>query len=105
MTEYAVFKNPNPGSREAVPLLLDIQSSVLSPLGTRVVVPLYRPEAVLGQVMSRLTPTLTFQGQTLVAMVPELAGISRRALGPACGDLAAARAELIQAVDLLLTGF
>jgi hypothetical protein len=38
-------------------------------------------------------------------MVPELAGISRRALGPACGDLAAVRAELIQAVDLLLRGF
>ncbi|HEX7552249.1 MAG TPA: CcdB family protein, partial [Geothrix sp.] len=55
--------------------------------------------------MSRLTPVVQFQGQPLVVMVPELAGIARREMGPVAGDLASARAELLQAMDLVLTGF
>ena len=105
MVAYSVFQNPNPRTNGAIPFLLDVQSELLSVLGTRVVVPLYRPEAAGVQAMSRLTPVVTFQGEPLVAMVPELAGIPRRDLGPASGDLAASRAEILQAIDLLLTGF
>jgi toxin CcdB len=105
MTAYSVFQNPNPRTNAAVPFLLDVQSELLSVLGTRVVVPLYRPAAADVHAMSRLTPLVQFQGEPLVAMVPELAGIARRELGPVAGDLASARAELLQAMDLLLTGF
>ena len=57
------------------------------------------------QTISRLTPGLCFQGETLVAMVPGLAGIPCRELGPLVGDLAAARGEMLAAMELLLTGF
>ncbi|HEY3401452.1 MAG TPA: CcdB family protein [Geothrix sp.] len=105
MAAYSVFQNPNPRTNAAVPFLLDVQSELLSELGTRVVVPLYRSGAAGVHVMSRLTPLVPFQGQPLVAMVPELAGIPRRELGPMCGNLASARGEILQAIDLLLTGF
>ena len=105
MTVFAVHENLDPRTRSDIPFLLDVQSEVLSILGTRVVVPLYRRAAVGPQVMTRLTPELSFQGQDLVAMVPELAGVPRHRLGPATGDLAGARAEMLQALDLLLTGF
>lgn len=105
MGAYSVFQNLNPRTNAAVPFLLDVQSEVLSVLGTRLVVPLYRSEAAGGQVLSRLTPVVQFLGQPLVAMVPELAGIPRRELGPVSGDLESARGEILQAIDLLLTGF
>lgn len=105
MTAYAVFENPNPRTRAAVPFLLDVQSELLSTLGTRVVVPLYRSAAADVQAMSRLTPLVQFQGQPLVAMVPELAGIAQRELGPLSGVLSSARGEILQAIDLLVTGF
>ena len=105
MAAYSVFRNPNPKTKTAVPFLLDVQSEVLSVLGTRVVVPLYRPNAAGVRAMSRLTPVVRFQGHSLVAMVPELAGIPRRELGPVSGHLAEARSEILQAIDLLLTGF
>ncbi|HEY3272103.1 MAG TPA: CcdB family protein [Geothrix sp.] len=105
MTEYSVFRNPNPKTYAAVPFLLDVQSEVLSMLGTRVVVPLYRPDAAGVHAMSRLTPVVAFQGQPLVVMVPELAGIPRRELGAVAGDLLSARGEILGAMDLLLTGF
>ena len=105
MAAYSVFQNQNPKTGEAVPFLLDVQSELLSALGTRWVVPLYRAEAAAIVVISRLTPSVFFEGQSLVAMVPEMAGISRRELGPPAGDLASARGEILQAIDLLLTGF
>ena len=105
MAQFAVHPNGNPRTRAAIPYLLDVQADLLAPLATRVVVPLYRPEALGSSPMTRLTPTLRFQEQPLVAMVPELAGVPLKALGPAVGDLAGAGAELIQAMDLVLTGF
>ena len=39
MAAYPVFQNPNPSTNGAIPFLLDVQSEVLSVLGTRVVVP------------------------------------------------------------------
>lgn len=105
MAQFTVHKNANTRTRAEVPFLLDVQSDLLSVLATRVVVPLYRIEALGSGGMARLTPVLRFQERDLVAVVPELAGVPRRALGPAVGDLSAARAELLQAMDLLLTGF
>ena len=105
MAAYSVFRNSNPRTKTAVPFLLDVQSDVLSVLGTRVVVPLYRPNSTGVTAMSRLTPVVRFQGHPLVAMVPELAGIPQRELGPVAGQLAEAHGEILQAIDLLLTGF
>jgi toxin CcdB len=105
MGQFTVHKNPSARTRNDIPYLLDVQCDLFSVLATRVVVPLYRLETLGSATMAKLTPVLRFQDQNLVAMVPELAGVARRNLGPAVGDLASARAELLQAMDLLLTGF
>ena len=105
MPQYSIHENPNARTSGDVPFLLDVQSDVLCVLATRVVVPLYRPEAVRSQAMTRLTPTVMVMGRSLIAMVPEMAGIHQRDLGPAVGDLSSQRNDLLQAIDLLLTGF
>ena len=102
MAYLDVHANANPRTRASVPFLLDVQADLLTSLGTRVVVPLYRREA--GQALTRLTPLLDFQGQGYLAMVPELAGVGRRELGPVVGSLAPVRAELLAALDLLFKG-
>jgi toxin CcdB len=40
MPQFAVYKNRNEVTRGRFPLLLDVQSDLLEPLKTRVVVPL-----------------------------------------------------------------
>jgi toxin CcdB len=105
MAQFAVHVNPDPRTRAAVPYLLDVQSDLLSTLETRLVVPLCRLEGARSMTLTRLTPVVQFEDHALVAMVPRLAGIARSDLGVQAGDLAEARGPLIQAVDLLLTGF
>lgn len=104
MAFLEVHVNPNPASREAIPFLLEIQADLLASLETRVVVPLYRQDAAPRHPIARLTPVVEFQGQAYVAMVPELAGLARRQLGPSAGHLTSMRAEAIAALDLLFTG-
>ncbi|MDP2875812.1 MAG: CcdB family protein [Holophaga sp.] len=105
MAQFSVHENPNPRTKGDVPYLLDVQSDVISVLATRMVVPLYRQGIVHSKTMTRLTPVVRLKNKPLIAMVPEMAGIHQRELGTIVGDLSAARGELIQAIDLLLTGF
>jgi toxin CcdB len=105
MAALAVHINPDPKSRKAIPFLLDIQNDLLSSLDARVVVPLYLKGATALHPISRLTPVVTFQNKTYIAMVPELAGVALRSLGTPSGDLSSKRAEIIAALDLLFTGF
>lgn len=105
MAAFTVHANPDPRSRKAIPFLLDIQNVILSSLDTRVVIPLYLKGVTKLHPISRLTPLVTFQHKTYIAMVPELAGVARRSLGTQVGDLVDTRAEIIVALDLLFTGF
>ena len=104
MAQFTVYRNPNPASRRRVPLLLDVQADLLEDLATRVVVPLMPASPRKPTAVKRLMPVVTVDGQRYVLVTPQIAGINRKALGAAVGDLAANRAEIVAALDLLLTG-
>jgi toxin CcdB len=40
MAQFALYRNKDPRTRAAIPLLVDIQNDLLESLGTRVVIPL-----------------------------------------------------------------
>ncbi|MBS1767507.1 MAG: CcdB family protein [Acidobacteria bacterium] len=104
MAQWTVHRNPNPATRKEVPYLLDAQADLLSALGTRTVIPLFARKAAPSQTLSRLTPELKLGNERLVLMTPQLAGVRLKDLGTAVGDFTAHRAEIIAALDLLLTG-
>jgi toxin CcdB len=104
MPQFAVHKNLNRETKRAVPYLLDVQSDLLSELGTRVVMPLYPAAAMKGKTFKTLTPIFEINGRSFAAITPQLAGISKKALGPAVADLSAHRAEIVAALDVLITG-
>jgi toxin CcdB len=105
MSQFAVYKNRNETSRARFPLLLDVQSDLLEPLNTRVVVPLSLAAPARGRTMQGLTPNLTVAGKEYIMMTPQLAGVAARDLGPIVDTVAGERAKIIGAVDLLITGF
>ena len=104
MPQFAVHRNRNPATKARFPLLLDVQSDLLEPLATRVVVPLAPAGAVARAVMDTLTPSCRVDGKDYLVMTPQLAGISARDLGPAVGDLRGQRAAVLAALDMLFTG-
>jgi len=105
VAQFAVYKNKSPRTKSTFPFLVDVQSDLLEPLHTRVVVPLTRVAGIARKPVSHLTPTLTFDGSPYVLMTPQLAGIARTDLGTQAGSLAEERQTILAAIDFLLTGF
>ena len=104
MPQFSVYKNKNAATKARVPYLLDVQSNLLSELETRVVVPLCVATAMKGNALTVLTPRFEIEGKELVAMTPQLAGISRKGLGAEVGQLNDQREAIIRALDFLFTG-
>ena len=104
MPQFDLYRNKNPASRTRFPLLLDVQSDLLEPLATRVVVPLTPAAPARARAMRTLTPVLKFDDKDYLMLTPQMAGIPARDLGPIAGNLASDRSTIVAAVDFLLTG-
>ncbi len=104
MPQFAVYKNRNEATRGRFPLLLDVQSDLLQPLNTRVVVPLSPVATARVRAMEVLTPKLPVAGKEYVMVTSQLAGISMRELGTIVDTVSGERAKIIGALDLLITG-
>jgi len=84
--------------------LLDCQADLLSYLNTRLVVPLLPIEAAPPPA-ARLNPRFKIDGQDHVMVTQFAAAIRLRDLGPRGGSLAAHDRAIMDAIDMLLTGF
>lgn len=105
MAQFSVYRNKNPRTKATFPLMVDVQSDLLEPLGTRVVVPLTKTPGLTKKRVSHLTPEMPFGGDRYVLMTPQLAGVSLAELGPIAGTLVTERQAILAALDFLLTGF
>lgn len=104
MPQFDVYQNMDPASQARYPLLLDVQSDLLSNLSTRAVVPLCPASAMKGKLLGNLTPVLEIDGRPLAMLTPQLAGIAKKQLGPKVGHLTSHRQAIIGALDFLITG-
>jgi toxin CcdB len=104
MPQFAVYKNKNAATRARFPLLLDVQSDLLDPLGTRVVVPLTAAGPARLRAMQTLTPLLAVEGKDYLMLTPQLAGVAVRDLGQIVANAAVQRGEIVAALDFLIYG-
>ena len=105
MAQFDVYLNPNQNTRKAFPLLIDVQSSLLESLDTRLVIPLM-PKAQFGEKTIRnLTPRVIILEQEYVAVTPQLASIHKKHLGSLVGNYKVERDAIVASIDFLITGF
>lgn len=103
MAQFDVYENPNPGSQQSIPYLLDVQTDLLDNLATRVVVPLVS-SASMTKPGRHLNPSFKI-GETMFLMsTAEIAGVSIKALGKKICSIKEYRNEIVAALDFLITG-
>jgi toxin CcdB len=100
MAHFDVYRTRGAG---IYPLVVDVQADVHARLGTRIVVPMV-PRARYTQPATQLTPIMKVRDDDYVALFPLMAAVPRASLGELVASLAAERATLIAALDLLITG-
>lgn len=99
MARFDVHENPDgPG------YLLDCQADILRDLSTRLAVPLL-PVEYAPPPSRRLNPCVTIGGEEVVMMTHFASAIPRSALGPVVQSLANEEIVIMNAFDMLLTGY
>lgn len=100
MARFDVHSRPDgrPG------FLLDCQADLLGDLNTRFVVPLL-PEAEAPRPASRLNPLFEIGGKRVVMVTQFAAAIPARELGERAGSLAERQDDVLNALDMLISGF
>src|SRR5690554_7552035 len=78
MAQFDVYPNPSKTSKAHYPYLVDIQSSLLSELATRIVIPLGNRSAFGGEAMQGVTPEISFADQELLLLTPQISSVSDR---------------------------
>ena len=103
MARFDVRANLNRATRVQVPYLLELQADMLSALGTRLVAPLV-PAAEFGPAATRLNPGIRIGNRNFVMDTALMAGVPSKLLGDKVVSLADRSAEILGAVDFLVSG-
>ena len=104
MAQFDVYPNPSKTSKAYYPYLVDIQSSLLSDLVTRIVIPLGNYSAFGSQSMQGLTPEISFEDEQLLLMTPQVSSVPEKHLKNPVGSLSHFRDQIVAALDLAVTG-
>lgn len=99
--------HPNPSARKAdVPFVLDVQSDLLSDLGSRLVVPLRRATAWGNLPLpARLCPVFRIEGEDFVLETPKMAAVPAKMLQSVVCSLQAEQAQITAALDFVFQGY
>ena len=98
MAQFDVHRSRDDGA-----LLLDCQSDLLDHLETRLVIPLL-PDRTACE-LPRLHPVFDIDGQSLILATQLASAVDLKDLGPRVASLSGRRYEILNALDVLLTGY
>jgi toxin CcdB len=104
MAQFDVYVNPSRTTKKYLPYLLDIQSPFLNDLSSRIVIPLGFKSAFKNEAMDRLTPEVSYEGDELLILTPQLASVSSSILKKPLGSLSHFRNEIIASLDFAISG-
>lgn len=104
MAQFKAYENTSKASKKLYPYLLDIQSNLLEDLRTTIVIPLCSMHFAEKAAICKLCPILEVKGELFVALTQQMAGINKSALGKEACDLSHYRAEIINALDFIISG-
>lgn len=84
--------------------MIIFQSDYASAIETVFLIPCR--ELIANLDLGKITPKFELNGGVVMAIVPQMAGVSRRDIGSTViGSASAIRDDLVHALDLLVTGF
>ena len=102
--QYDVYANPSPKSKGDFPYLVDIQSSLLSGLSTRMVAPLAALTLNRGDIPQRLCPILSVAGQDFALISYQAAPVLKTQLKKRVDNVRAHANAIVSAIDAVISG-
>jgi toxin CcdB len=104
MAQWDVYANPSARMRDEIPYLVDLQSDLLSGLGSRWVAPLARTRVAPAGMPRTLCPGFRIAGTAVVLLPQESGPIDARLLKRRLVSLRAQAHEIVAAIDAVISG-
>jgi len=102
MARFDVYRFPS----KSAPLVVDVQSDILSELNSRVVIPLVPVTKAANEELPRLKPRIAVGGKSYILMTTDLAALPKSRLGAFVTNIGGAdRDDIATALDFLFFGF
>lgn len=105
MAQFDVYPNRDPRTSASRPYAVEIQSDLLAPMPSTVLVPLARVGSLERMPVLRLNPSICFNEEALVLLTQDISAVARRALPTPLANLAAQREDILAALDFLFSGY
>lgn len=102
MRQFDVYENPSPEARRFAPYLVVLSSHMLLDFEDAVVAPLVNDSQ---RTVPGLELDIEMNGEPLVLVISEMAGVEGRTLRRPVGSLGAHEDNIRRAIDRLFTGF
>jgi toxin CcdB len=104
MQSFDVFRNPDSATVKRIPYYLIVQSELLDDIPTRVVIPLVVPQALSGPPAKLLNPEFDIEGQRVLMLTQQLAGVAAERLKARVSHLGDREHDILQALNFLFSG-
>jgi toxin CcdB len=104
MAQSDVYVNPSSSTGKFYPYVVDIQSTHVSQLATRIVLPIGYASVFDPDIMERLVPEIIYNGEALLILAPQISALPAKLLKNPVGSIAHLREQVIDALDFAIAG-
>ena len=104
MPQFFLYKNQDKRTKGSYPYFVDVQNSLLSDLNTRLVIPFAKPSSLNNTEVERLCPLIPINGNNYVLLSHQLTSVPISALSKEEVSIESFRYEILDAIDMLITG-
>jgi len=105
MAQFSIYMNTNSNTKNVYPYLVNIQSSLLDILETRLVIPMSLKSNFSEKQIKDLNPLIQLNGKEYLLLTQQMASIHSKNLGSQVGELSNMRQSILASIDFLITGF
>ncbi|MDH3375970.1 MAG: CcdB family protein [Gammaproteobacteria bacterium] len=104
MAQFALYKNQDKRSKDSYPYFVDVQNALFTDLNSRLVIPFARHESLNNTDVERLCPLIPISDKNYVLLTHQMTSIPVSILSKEKMSLENYRYEILDAIDMLITG-
>ena len=104
MSQFSLYKNQDKRSKNTYPYFVDVQNSLFSDLNSRMVIPFASHETLRKTDAGNLCPVILIHGSKYVLLTHQMTSVPTSKLQHEEMSLEDYRYEILDAIDMLITG-
>jgi len=104
MSQFTLYLNKDKNSKKTYPYFVDVQNNLLSDLNSRLVIPLTPSKRVNEKVAQKLCPAINIDGEEFILVTNQMTTVPKSILKSEVDSLEQYRNQIIDAIDMLITG-